>query len=277
VIAGAISGGSNADLIKTGTGVLELAGPNTYLGNTLIQNGTLVVTGDLGSQSGNKTGNIVVGKGAVLAGFGTLYPSQDNPLDLKSVVVNPGGTIRGGSPATATSSSHTGTLTVNSNLTLSSAGTDKGTLQFEASRTGSGAADASWIVLGGGYNFNLNSGSSQFIVELVQSSVVTSLTVGETYQTTLATVGSGGHFQLNGSNLAGGTIISHDNYVLQSSLFSFDPAYTLQVIGDDTVGYDLELTYKPMPVPEPATVLGICGGALGLGALVRRRRNLAPS
>ncbi|MDZ4848114.1 MAG: autotransporter-associated beta strand repeat-containing protein [Pirellulaceae bacterium] len=43
-LSGIISGSTNADLLKTGAGVLELSNTNTYAGNTLIQQGTLVAT-----------------------------------------------------------------------------------------------------------------------------------------------------------------------------------------------------------------------------------------
>ena len=70
VIAGVISGAANADLLKTGTGVLELNQANTYSGSTLVQNGTLLATNTTGSATG--TGGTVVGNGAKLAGNGTL-------------------------------------------------------------------------------------------------------------------------------------------------------------------------------------------------------------
>ena len=271
-ISGAITGSASTDLLKTGTGVLELSAINTYLGNTLVQGGTLVVSGTLGDPNSSiRTGNVVVGKGATLAGAGGVLPDQFTP-EIKSVIVNPGGTIRGGTPVTATGSEHIGTLSINSNLTINSVGTDKGTLQFEASRIGANNADASKIALAGGFNLNLNPGGSQFIVELVQSSATTPLTLGETYFATLASVGPGGHIQLNGSNLAGGTTIDHTNYLLQSSAFPFDLGYTLQVSGNDDDGYQLGLTYKPMPVPEPTAVFGIAAGVLTIGARVRRRR-----
>ena len=43
-LSGVISGSANADLLKTGAGVLELTNTNTYSGNTLIQQGTLIAT-----------------------------------------------------------------------------------------------------------------------------------------------------------------------------------------------------------------------------------------
>ena len=43
-LSGVITGSANADLLKTGDGVLELTNTNTYAGNTLIQQGTLIAT-----------------------------------------------------------------------------------------------------------------------------------------------------------------------------------------------------------------------------------------
>ena len=43
-LSGVITGSANADLLKTGAGVLELTNTNTYSGNTLIQQGTLIAT-----------------------------------------------------------------------------------------------------------------------------------------------------------------------------------------------------------------------------------------
>ncbi len=267
ILAGAISGSTSTDLLKTGTGVLELAAPNTYQGNTLIQGGTLAFTGDLGAQSGNKTGNIVVGKGATLAGTATLYPSQDNNSDLKSVMVNPGGLIRGGTPISTAASDHTGTLTVMSNVTINSTSTDRGGIQFEANRTGVGTANASNILLGDGYSLNLNPGNgNKFVIDLAKTTATNSVNYNESYTVTLATVTTAGNILLNGSSLAGGTTIASSNYILQSSAF---PAFSNVSLGVDSSGTNLVLTFTP--VPEPATVLGIAAGALALGGFVRRR------
>jgi len=46
-MTGVISGSANADLLKTGSGMLELTGSNTYSGNTLIRGGTLAAGGGL--------------------------------------------------------------------------------------------------------------------------------------------------------------------------------------------------------------------------------------
>ena len=56
-ISGVISGTVQNDLLKTGGGTLELTGANTYLGNTIIQEGILSISagGNLGAVSGANT------------------------------------------------------------------------------------------------------------------------------------------------------------------------------------------------------------------------------
>lgn len=56
VLSGAITGSANADLLKTGPGELELTGTNSYIGNTLIREGTLTVS----------NGSAIAGAGAVV-------------------------------------------------------------------------------------------------------------------------------------------------------------------------------------------------------------------
>jgi autotransporter-associated beta strand protein len=64
-ISSAISGNSFG-LTKTGAGILELSGQNTYIGDTTVSAGTLVVNGSLGA------GNLSVAAGATLMGSGTV-------------------------------------------------------------------------------------------------------------------------------------------------------------------------------------------------------------
>jgi len=63
-IESAISG--NSTLTKTGAGILELSGQNTYTGDTTVSAGTLVVNGSLGA------GSLSVATGATLMGSGTV-------------------------------------------------------------------------------------------------------------------------------------------------------------------------------------------------------------
>jgi fibronectin-binding autotransporter adhesin len=65
-IAGVISGSAGESLTKTGPGILELSGANTYAGATAVQAGTLVVNGALAA------GTLTVDAGATLMGSGTI-------------------------------------------------------------------------------------------------------------------------------------------------------------------------------------------------------------
>jgi fibronectin-binding autotransporter adhesin len=267
-MTGIISGSSSTDLLKTGTGTLELLGMNTYQGNTLIQGGTLIVGngGTIGTNASGGTGNIVVGSGATLAG---VTVSGGDPMTIfgngsSSVIVNPGGAIRGGNPTFAGDA--LGVLSTNSNIVINSSATANGILRVEAARTGANAATSSLISTTTGI-FNLNPGGNKFTIDLVNNAA-SPLFAGESYTITLASVGTAGNFQLNGSSLGANAPISASNYTLQSSAFAFSGS-SLSI---DSTGMNLELSFTVAPVPEPTTVLAIAAGALGLGGLVRRRR-----
>jgi autotransporter-associated beta strand protein len=271
LMTGAIGGSSTTDLLKSGAGVLELGGLNTFGGNTLIHGGTLVVgdSASLGTAL-SRTGNVVVGRSAVLAGLGDVMPEVDH-----FVTVNPGGAIRGGSPVTSSLSQHTGTLNVFSDLTIHSTATDRGTIQFEFHRTGNNAGTASKFVLAAPFHLNLNPGSgNQFALELVDLGVTSPPQAGETYTVTLATLGLTEHIRLNGVNLPDG-VIAQSNYVLQSSSYEFDPNYSLAVVSDATNRH-LQLTFSLAPIPEPAPVLAVAVLALAFVGRAGRRLVATP-
>ena len=116
------SGGGNyagVPLVKTGNGIMVLAGANTYSGPTIVSNGTLQI-GNGGSGETLASPSISVSSGAVLA---------FNETD--SVTISPSGGISGGG-ALATFGS--GTVTLGSTNNTYSGGTtlDAGTVYFAA-------------------------------------------------------------------------------------------------------------------------------------------------
>jgi len=268
VMAGVISGTTSTDLIKTGTGVLELTAQNTYQGNTLIQGGTLVLArGASIGVPGSSAGNVVVGKGATLAGAGTV--NADAGFG-KSVIVNPGGAIRGGNPTA--DEYRLDTLTVNADVTINSTAADNGVLRVESSRTAANAAAASKIAVTGNQVFDLNPGAgNKFTIDLVAGA--NALQAGETYSITLATTEVAGNIFLNGASVPANTTLPTSVYTLQSSAYSF----TGVSLAVDGTGQNLDLTFTVAPVPEPAVAFGVAAAGLGLGAFVRRRRAARPS
>lgn len=109
VMAGGITGASNADLIKSGFGTLVLptGATHSYQGTTFIPEGTLQVDGTI--TSGSKPVIVgIQGKGSqgTLAGTGTVN---------RDVYVQPTGTL---SPGTATPVRNPGVLTVNGGISM---------------------------------------------------------------------------------------------------------------------------------------------------------------
>lgn len=118
VLSGVLSNGS---LTKTGTGVLELTGANTYSGSTLVSAGTLSVssiggTGVASSNLGAGNAAIAIGSGTTTAGT-LLYTGAGETTDR---ALNLAATTTG---AATLNSSGTGALTWQGNVT--SAGTTK--------------------------------------------------------------------------------------------------------------------------------------------------------
>ncbi|GCD54278.1 autotransporter-associated beta strand repeat-containing protein [Acetobacter pasteurianus] len=126
--SGIISNGSEAgDLVKTGSGTLNLKGNNTYTGTTEVSAGTLDVDGDASAS----TGQVSVDSGAALGGTGTIGGSVD---------IAEGATLGAGDAGQA------GTLTIDGGLTLENGSTT----DFDLGQAGTeGGAQNDLIKVGG--------------------------------------------------------------------------------------------------------------------------------
>jgi autotransporter-associated beta strand protein len=87
--------GAGGSLVKTGKGILELSGTNTYTGTTTVNSGALVVNGSIASSS-----LTTVNSGAALSGIGTVG----------STVINSGGFLVPGPVGTPGAMTVAGTL-----------------------------------------------------------------------------------------------------------------------------------------------------------------------
>ena len=101
---GVIADAGVTSLIKTGTGLLTLAGADTYSGGTTVNGGTLVVSNIIGSATG--TGAVAVNMGGMLSGAGFVGGA---------VLINSGGGFAPGNPL--------GALTVSNDVTLAAGST----------------------------------------------------------------------------------------------------------------------------------------------------------
>jgi fibronectin-binding autotransporter adhesin len=132
-LSGIISGSANADLLKTGAGVLELTGGNTYSGNTLISAGTLQVgsgstTGTLGSTGAIQNNGILsVNRSdafsitAPISGTGSLTKLAAGTLTLSGANTYSGGTTISGGTLQVGNGGTTGTLGSTSAVTNNAA------------------------------------------------------------------------------------------------------------------------------------------------------------
>ncbi|MCX8108443.1 MAG: autotransporter-associated beta strand repeat-containing protein, partial [Verrucomicrobiae bacterium] len=127
-----ISGSGN--LVKVGQGTLVLSGDNNYTGNTIVQQGTLLVNGNYAGNGTFQVGSLAATT-AVLGGIGTI---TGNVYAAQLGEISPGTSI--------------GTLSIEGNVILA------GTLRVELNAEGTGFAD---MLLVSGV-FDINSASLVF-------------------------------------------------------------------------------------------------------------------
>jgi len=153
-ISGNVVNANGGGLTKTGPGILLLSGNNTYIGNTMINNGTLGLSGSALSPNtpvitlaSNATLNISGLTSPVLAGSQTL---QGYGTVVGSLQDSPGTTIIPGSLTNA------GTLAINGNLTL--AGSETLDYALGKTPTSAGGTNNSQITVAG--NLTINPGTT---------------------------------------------------------------------------------------------------------------------
>ncbi len=244
-LSGQITGSSNADLLKTGPGTLELTGnANNYAGNTQVLQGTLRANNVSGSATG--TGNVLVRSGATLGGSGFVVPNNagGNQVAIAGTVA-PGNSV--------------GALTIGSGLSPATV-TATGSYDFELSTVGSPAAADT----GGSSVLGVHDAVTIFGSLDVSSLVINPISLGVTgfnntqsYSWTVATA-------------TGGVTGTPGIVSLGSGIDFAGMSFLASVVGNNVY---LNFT----PVPEPATVLSIAAIGFGVGGLIRRRFRKSPA
>lgn len=226
---------------KTGSGTAVLAGTNTYSGTTTVSGGTLLIN----ANSSGVSGAVTVGNGATLGGVGTLGGA---------ITVSSGGTLQ------ADNGANPGVFTV-SGVTIASGGK-------LAAVIGSDGTNSELAV--GASTLELSTGS---ILKFTSISGF-SHTQAATY--TLASFAEGS-LKLDGETKSNGyTFGSYTHGTGATGPVTIDASAVSGLTAGNSFsltmdGGNLVLSFSPVPVPEPATVLGIAAAALGAGGFVRRK------
>lgn len=264
--SGAINGDTSNQVIKTGTGIQQLAGTSTYGGGTTVSAGALVASGS----ASLGTGTVSVQSGAELEVSNSA--TLTNALSLA-----PGSTV-GGTGAFAPAS---GVAIANGSIVRPGH-----TLSDYASEQFVGTLSFSSVTLGGGgiYDFDIqNAGGvagTNYSTLNVSGALTLSATQGSPFQITLTSInpstGTPGPATFDPTLAYSWTLVS------AGSITGFDPtAFTFNTSGFQNPlgtgnffvsenGNALDLNFTP--VPEPSTWVLMLTGAAALGARLRRSK-----
>ena len=273
LVSGAISetGGSRT-VTKTGTGVAELSGTNSYTGTTTVSAGELIVSGSL-------AGNVTVAPGAILGSGGNgnlnsqvaaLLASSDTSL---GATVTPGGD--GGSGTTSI-----GRLNADGNVTLGTLGASTpATLKIEIGGTAAGSSYDQLNVKGAARSVNLDNvalsitavNGYAFQNPAYDNANSQFFTTGATFFIlTLADNGSTLNGTFVGTQGADPNLPGFSTINLGGQLFAINYSADSGSGQFNSSGNDVAI----MAIPEPnslAMLAGSLGMALGLQRFRRRR------
>jgi len=249
-LTGAISGPATTDLLKTGTGVLELVSLNTYTGNTLVQGGTLLASASSQSTGdGSSGGRVIVGGTGTFGGEGGI----NNGVQVQS-----GGTIRAGNL------SGVGTLTQvgAGGLAIANGGTIGVRISSAGSPAGSGTGGSSVGTIPDPSNHNFLDFSGTFTFGSTANVRIdaqgATFDPAQSYSYQIA--------RFPGQNLSGLNVTDQARFSTVNFANANDFLFSLTGNASGAVFLNI------VPVPEPGAVLGVAAGALGLGVLLRGRR-----
>jgi autotransporter-associated beta strand protein len=229
--------GNGSILNKNGAGTLTLNAANTYTGNTFVNEGTLIATNSSGPGTGYNS--VEVASGAAYGGTSIVAGNLTILGTGKLIVGQPGAP---------------GKLTVRGATSLSN------TSSFEVTITGDTAgSEYSQLVIAAGGSINLNN-----------TTFLPTLTYNPSFGDKL--------FIVDNQNATGGLTGTFSGYA-QGATYTFTDGTeaiisyqgdlaTLSISGGNDV-----VLHSFVPVPEPATVLGIAGLALGALAWRNRRKS----
>ena len=246
VFAGVISGAANSDLLKTGSGTLELTAANTFSGNTLIAAGTLVASNPSGSATG--TGVVNIYNGGTLRGTGTVSGNSDNG----AINVAGGGTLAPGGLV------NTGVLTVNNSVSFAGGSSANFNLRANGNTVGNGTSTSGYDQLA------MTAG----VLDLNNATL--NLAVGYT-----PTVNSDALLIINNADDAVG-LNGTFNGLPDGAVFTAGGVGWQIFYGNSADAHGgsaaNDVVLVAVPVPEPGTLLAVGLAAVGLAGLARRLR-----
>lgn len=280
LISGVISNSTGTPiLVVGGNGTVELSGANTYNGQTVVSDsaslpGTVLRLVGSGSFANSPTVTVGAGRSLDVTGLtgGANYSTAAGRFQVAAgqtlagsgtvaggVLVGPGATIRGGSPADVLNDP-TGRLTVNGPLRLRGGTAGLATLAVDLNgASASGATVSRLAVAGAGNAWDIDTSGGRLVVRLLNDQ---NLTANQSYTYVIGSAAGG--FTRNGASVTSYT--PGTDFDLVSSTFPGFTDVSLTVDGSN----NLVLDFTPVPVPEPAAVLAVA--AAGLAAARLRRR-----